>query len=91
LGETSLKEAGDPAEENEGATIWMQESTDEWTEELWKVFKVFARARSWGGKEWELCVAWLISLEKAWEHPAKGLLTAPNSSDEHPGEVGKFM
>jgi hypothetical protein len=39
------KEAGDPPKENEAETVW-QEDTTKWTDELCRVFEVFARARA---------------------------------------------
>jgi hypothetical protein len=86
----SPKAAKNPSEENKAGTVW-QEDMAQWTDELRTAFKVFVWARNWAGEEWDLCIRCLVSLEKAWGHPAKGLLAAPNSSEEHPGEVEKFM
>ncbi|KAJ7354689.1 hypothetical protein DFH08DRAFT_985518 [Mycena albidolilacea] len=49
-------------------------------------WEAFARARSWGGEEWEKCTEGLITLEEEWNFPAKGLLAAPNSAEERPRE-----
>ena len=86
----SREEAGGAPGGKEGAPIW-EEDTADWTEELRKAFEAFMRGRPWAGAEWEVCVTRLVSLEKAWGYPAKGLLAAPNSSEERPGEVEKFM
>ncbi|KAJ7899927.1 hypothetical protein B0H13DRAFT_2336685 [Mycena leptocephala] len=75
---------GQQAERNQG-------DRSEWTEELLKAFEAFARAKSWGGEQWEHCVTQLIRLEKAWAFPAKGVLAAPNMSESRPSEVEKFM
>jgi hypothetical protein len=71
--------------------MWNQGDTSEWTEEFRKTFEGLARAKSWGGEQWERCVTQLIRLKKAWAFPSKGLLAAPNTSEARPGEVEKFM
>ncbi|KAJ7786776.1 hypothetical protein B0H14DRAFT_2630158 [Mycena olivaceomarginata] len=79
-------------EERVGAATWEGQDMTAWQAEMRGAFEAFTRARSWGGEEWEKCVVSLIALERAWNFPAKGLLSAPNRGpEERPKEVPDFM
>lgn len=79
----------EPEEESEEG-VW-QEDTSQWPDELRNAFAAFARAKSWGGEQWERCVMQLIALERVWGFPSKGLVAAPNSAGDRPKEIPDFM
>ncbi|KAJ7813176.1 hypothetical protein B0H13DRAFT_2382726 [Mycena leptocephala] len=79
------------AQEVAANRVWEEQETDSWPEELQTAFAGFARGKSWGGERWERCVLELVALERAWDFPGKGLLAVPNSAEDRPGEVERFM
>ncbi|KAJ6464242.1 hypothetical protein C8R47DRAFT_1079626 [Mycena vitilis] len=83
---------GEDGEEEEEvvAAMWSQD-TGEWSEELRNAFVGYARAKSWGGKEWEEVVTELIALERARGFAQKGLLLAPRTAATRPCEIEGFM
>ncbi|KAJ7823359.1 hypothetical protein B0H13DRAFT_1919665 [Mycena leptocephala] len=79
------------AEKGGVGPIWSADVTG-WQDELHKAFRAFERGKAWGGTEWERCVTALIAMEKAWNFPNKGILSAPNGQDdERPEEIPEFM
>jgi hypothetical protein len=80
-----------PTQEEVGNKMWEEQETESWPEELQKAFAGFARAKSRGGEKWKRCVLELVALERVWGFPSKGLLAVPNSAEDRPGEVERFM
>ncbi|KAJ6557768.1 hypothetical protein B0H19DRAFT_1070382 [Mycena capillaripes] len=76
--------------EREGGTMWEEQDIEGWPHKLRKVFGEFVRAKSWGGEKWADCLTQLITLERVWQFPNKGLLAAPKGG-ERPSEIAKFM
>ncbi|KAJ6493940.1 hypothetical protein C8R47DRAFT_1069898 [Mycena vitilis] len=89
-GDKGAEGAGGGEEEEEGAAMWRQDTSD-WSEELRNTFVGFVRGKSWGGKDWEDVVTALISLEREWGFPQQGLLLAPRSPATRPSEIMNFM
>ncbi|KAJ7148605.1 hypothetical protein C8R46DRAFT_1231121 [Mycena filopes] len=91
LEEEAAKDTGSAAGDGDANETWDEQDQSSWPKELKLAFEAFARARMWGGEEWESCVKSLVALEAAWKFPGKGLLLAPNNTAVRPKEVGVFM
>jgi hypothetical protein len=74
-----------------GLEVWAPEGGEQWQEELEKVTTGFIHLREWGGPEWVKCIHTLITLERTWGFPSKGLLMAPGADAGRLGEIKGFM
>ncbi|KAJ6463637.1 hypothetical protein C8R47DRAFT_1225128 [Mycena vitilis] len=82
---------GGGEEEEEKDTMWDEQDTTGWSDELCQLFAALKRGRSWGGEVWAQCVVQLLAFERAGGFVGKGAVIAPNKVDECPQEISGWM